>query len=531
MLIIFIELVSGFALLLYGIKLFNINVSKLYNVKVRNVLKNILHYQILGVLLGIILTIFLETSSVTTVLAVALVQSRFLTIKDVAGLIIGANIGTSIAAFHFLNISSYIFLLLLFMGLVLWFFSANTTLLNLGEALISLSLIVMGLYSIRVGLYPITEQMWFIDSVIKISQPLYGIPLGIGITTMMQSSTVSNSILEKMAAAGSFHLSQYFPFVMGNNIGTTTTALLAGVRCNREAKRTAMFHFLFNFLGTLLFLIILRFPIDRLIALISGNEIIQIRLAHLLFNITAAAVLFPFTDKIIQLACFFIPDTQEDEFRRFKYIQDSYSDNPNIIIEQSKKEIIRLGKILMTNLDYTIEAITENDGTKIAAVLNSKKNIAVLCRNIIVFLSNSTVKEGYYKDQKIKFQDISTSLSSIHDSISSLANTYEDRSERHIRISQNVKKEMKIIAQNVRYSLEKSIYALENEDNEAALDVIELREFINKKIRKSRLMFIEELDENQLEFQKPIIILRTLIKLNHISISAEEISRRIMNLK
>lgn len=90
---------------------------------------------------------------------------------------------------------------------------------------------------------------------------------------------------------------------------------------------------------------------------------------------------------------------------------------------------------------------------------------------------------------------------------------------------------MKIIAQNVRYSLEKSIYALENEDNEAALDVIELREFINKKIRKSRLMFIEELDENQLEFQKPIIILRTLIKLNHISISAEEISRRIMNLK
>lgn len=90
---------------------------------------------------------------------------------------------------------------------------------------------------------------------------------------------------------------------------------------------------------------------------------------------------------------------------------------------------------------------------------------------------------------------------------------------------------MKIIAQNVRYSLEKSIYALENEDNEAALDVIELREFINKKIRKSRLMFIEELDENQLEFQKTIIILRTLIKLNHISISAEEISRRIMNLK
>lgn len=529
--IILIELLSGFTLLLYGIKLFNINISKLYNVRIRNLLKNILHNQFLGILLGIVLTVFLETSSVITVLVVALVQSRFLTIKEVCGLIIGANIGTSLAAFHLLDSSTYIFLALIFAGLLLWFFSTKATLTHLGEALISLSFIILGLYFIRSGLYPITEHTWFMNSVIKISQPLYGIPLGIGITTLMQSSTVSNSLVEKIANTGSFSLNQYFPFIMGNNIGTTTTALLAGVKCNREAKRTAMFHFLFNFIGMLLFLILLRFPLDDLIIQITDNQVMQIRYSHLLFNTITAVILFPFTDKIIQLACFFIPDTQEDEFRRFKYIQDSFSDNPKIIVEQSKKEIVRLGKILMTNLDYIIEGIDLNDDAKISDVIESKKNIAVLCRNIVVFLSNVEIKDENFNEEKLKYQDISTSLSSIHDSVSSIACTYLNRSERRIIISQNVRKEMKIINQNIRYSLEKSIYAFENEDDEAALDVIELREFINKKIRRTRLLFLEELDENKLEFQKPIVILRTLIKLNHISIAAEEISRHIIRLK
>lgn len=529
--IILIELISGFALLLYGIKLFNLCLTKLYTVNARNSLKNFLRFKIVAVFLGITLTLFLENSSVITVLAVALVQARFLSVEEVVGLIIGANIGTSIAAFHFMDSSATVFLLLISAGLFLWFFSVKSKYINIGETLISLSIIIMGLFFIRRGLYPITEQEWFMDSVLKISQPLYGIPLGIGITTIMQSSTVSNNILEKMTRIGHFSLQQYFPFVMGNNIGTTTTALLSSVQCNRDAKRAAMIHFLFNFIGMILFLIILRFPIIGLINRITQNEILQIRYAHLFFNIITAIAVFPFTDYLLKLAHFFIPDTQEDEFRRFKYIEESYPFNPDIIIDQSRQEILRLGKILMTNLDYTIEGLESNDDTKIKDVLDSKRNITVLCRNIIVYLSNVDYLEGAYREEKLKHQDISASLSSIHDSILSIAKTYLNRTERRIRITKDVRKELKTITQNVRYSLEKSLYALENSDEEAALDVIELREYINNKIRKTRALFISDLDENQLEFQKPIVILKALMKLNHISISCEEISRHILNLK
>lgn len=529
--IVMLEIVSGFALLLYGMKLFNVNVQKLYHVKIRNILSNILRFQLIGIIIGIIVTILFQASTITTVLIVALVQSRFLSVKDVVGLIMGANIGTSIAAFlpHTGMPMSYIVIIVL--GTFLWFFNDFGVVKSFGEALISLGIVILGLYLINLGLFPLTEQNWFIESVSKISQPIYGIPLGIGITTLMQSSSLSNDLLEKMTGITEISLNNFFPFVMGNNIGTTTTALIASIQCDRDAKRAAVIHFLFNVIGMILFFVILRFPTIYLIEQMGVDEVTQIRLSHLFFNIGTAILLYPISNKLIELAKFLIPNTNEEDFQRFKFIQKSFADQPNVILEQSKKEIVRLGKILMTNLDYTIEGIINNDDQKMQGVVNTKRNITVLSKNIIIFLSDVEFKNEIDRQQKLKYQDISASLSAIHDSINSIANTYLNRNEGRLRMTEELRKEVKIITQNIRYSLEKSLYALDNFDEEAALDVIELREYIDNKIKKTRLLFIKEINNNTVAFQRSIVLLRALVKLNHISLSCDEISKHLLNLK
>ena len=519
----------GFVFLLYGIKLFNDKVVQLYDAKVRNYLKGILQYKFLGLAMGVVLTILFQSSTIVTVFIVTLVHSHFLRLEDVVAIIIGANIGSSIIAFFLIDKSFVPLVVLLLSGTIFWFFGNREYFKLVGESFIALAIIIFGLLMIQEGQYPMSQQEWFLESISKIHNPILGLPVGIGISTLMQSSNLSTAILEKIALIENLKIEPLLALIAGNNIGTTTTALVSSIHCTRDAKRAATIHFIFNVIGTLLFLTILRIPAIYIVKNFTDDISLQIRITHLIFNL-ATGILFYFNmEKLLKFSKYIIPVTDEDHYRIFKYIKSPLNKNTEDLIHLSKKEIVRMGKILKTNLEYTSEAILSQNNDKISSILYSRRDLSSLSKNIVFFLSELDIEDSQIERERIKLQNILLRLIEIHNSISSIMKLFNNRKVKRTNITSNFYDQVRSITQNINYSMEKCIYVLENDDEEAALDIINLREFIGKKIDKAEDIYLRDINGKQYPFQVTTIYLRILFEYNSISLSCEEVAYKLLD--
>lgn len=384
---IIISVLGGLGLFLYGMNLMGAGLQKSCGEKLKGIIAAITKNRIYAVLVGIFVTMIIQSSSATTVMAIGFVNAGFMTLAQSVGIIIGANVGTTVTAqLIAFDISKYA-PLVISLGVFLWMRAKNDRKKDIAEILIGFGILFLGMSIMSNGLAPLSKEQWFKDILIKLNNPFVGVLAGIFLTTILQSSSASIGLLEALGMQGAININQAFGILFGDNIGTTTTAMISSIGASKNAKRAAFIHFLFNLIGTILFLTILRIPIQYLVEYISpGNVQRQIANAHTLFNVINVFIQLPFANFLVKISQAVIKGEDNLEERYSEHLDKRILETPSIAIIQTQKEVVRMGEVVIESLEKTIEAFKTKSSKNISFVLEREKMINGLEKEIIDYL-------------------------------------------------------------------------------------------------------------------------------------------------
>lgn len=313
---------GGIGMFLYGIKIMGQGLELAAGKKLKSLLDKVTSNKLTAVGVGLIITALIQSSSATTVTVVSLVNAGLLNLQQAAGIIMGANIGTTVTSILIALNLSYFAPVFIFTGAVILVFTKKERINLIGEILAGFGLLFMGMDVMSTAMEPLRDSEIFADFIIKANNPFIGILIGIVFTAIIQSSSASIGILQALAFKNLVPIEFAVFILFGQNIGTVITAILSSAGSKLNSKRAAMIHLLFNVIGTVIFVIIalitnnLPFSyFDLIKAIVPDNTVAQISAADIIFNIASTIILFPFSDKIVKLSCKIIPNKENKSSR------------------------------------------------------------------------------------------------------------------------------------------------------------------------------------------------------------------------
>ncbi|MDT2613280.1 Na/Pi cotransporter family protein [Enterococcus dongliensis] len=346
---------GGLGIFLFGIKYLGDGLQKAAGNRLREILNRFTSTPFRAVLAGIIVTGLIQSSSGTTVLAVGLVSAGFMTLKQAIGVIMGANIGTTVTAFIIgFNLSEYA-LPIIGTGAILLFFAKRSSLQSIGQILFGFGALFYGLKLMGGAMDPLKDLPQFNELMIRVSHhPVLGVGIGTLLTMVLQSSSATIGILQQLYMQGSVTLTAALPILFGDNIGTTITAIIACLGASIAAKRTAASHVIFNLVGAIIFTLLLG-PFTQLVTLFAQslglNPAMQIAFAHGLFNISNLAIQFWFIAQIEFLVKKIVPGSEKNLNIRPVTLSEAVIHTSSVMaIEQAKGEIIQMGNYVLSSL-------------------------------------------------------------------------------------------------------------------------------------------------------------------------------------
>ncbi len=358
---IIINLLGGLGLFLYGMNLMGEGLQKSAGNKLKKVIEFLTSNIIVGVIVGALVTAIIQSSSATTVMVVGFVNAGIMGLNQAIGVIMGANIGTTITAqLVSLNLEG-LAPITLGIGIILYLFSSNYKIKHIAEILLGFGILFTGMEFMKESVKPLAEFKGFTDSLIGFGQrPILGLLLGFSITAIVQSSSASMGMLIALATQGLIPLSSALPILYGQNIGTCVTSLISSIGASKSAKRAAIIHLLFNIIGTILFLLLLNKPIVEIVTRLNPEDVArQIANTHTIFNIVSVIMLLPFSKFIVKIAIKIIPDRNEGESEK-TYLDDRILETPSIALYNASKETLEMGKLSKECLKLSINGLFNN---------------------------------------------------------------------------------------------------------------------------------------------------------------------------
>lgn len=343
---------GGLGIFLFGLKYMGDGLQHSAGDNLRDILNKFTSTPLRAILAGIIVTTLIQSSSGTTVLAVGLVSAGFMTLKQAIGVIMGANVGTTVTAFIIgIDIGAYALPILAIGALLLFFF--NKPFINsIGQIIFGFGALFYGLELMGAGMAPLENLPEFRTLMVQLSDsPVLGVFAGTGLTLLLQSSSATIGILQELYAHGSIALEGALPVLFGNNIGTTITAIIAAIGTSVAAKRTAASHVIFNALGTVLVMLVL-YPFTNFIIYLSGlfnlNPEMQIAFAHGTFNITNVLIQMWFINQIAAIVCKIVPDDESElQYDNSHLDQTLIQISPAMALNQAKIEVEQMGQFVI----------------------------------------------------------------------------------------------------------------------------------------------------------------------------------------
>lgn len=321
----FLMLLGGLALFLYGMQMMSSGLEAAAGNKMKNILERLTSNRVKGVLVGAGITAVIQSSSATTVMVVGFVSAGLMSLSQAVGVIMGANIGTTVTGQLIALDISAAAPLIAFVGVVLAVFIKKEQLRHIGGIVAGLGVLFIGMDMMSTAMEPLQDSAAFTQAVTTFDNPVIGILVGAGFTALIQSSSASVGILQALATGGLIGLPQAVYVLFGQNIGTCITAVLAAIGTKAEAKRTTIIHLMFNIFGTILFtLICMATPFVALMeGLTPGNGAAQIANVHTIFNVVTTLVLLPFGGQMAKIAVRILPDGEEEavQSHRLLYLE------------------------------------------------------------------------------------------------------------------------------------------------------------------------------------------------------------------
>ena len=388
----FIELLGGLALFLYGMEMMSSGLELVAGDRLRVVIEKMTSSFFKSILVGTFVTAIIQSSSATTVMVVGFVNAGLMTIYQAVGIIMGANIGTTITGqLVALNIST-LAPIIAFVGFLLNTFSKNKKKRYIGQAVIGLGFLFMGMQFMSESMEPLRDYPGFVTLMTKFDNPILGVLAGTAITAILQSSSASLGILQAIANQGVMPLHSAMYIIFGFNIGTCITSVLSSVGSSKNAKRTALVHVLFNIIGTIIFVTVsFIVPIDKIIISFSRDlPAAQIANLHTLFNVATSVLLFPFSRKLADLSFKIIPGIdKEQEEMSLQYINKNIVKDAPATFTDVKAEIRRLLEIVTQNYQSSVSLLKNFDEEKYDEIFRREEVINYLNKEISAFIIDS----------------------------------------------------------------------------------------------------------------------------------------------
>ncbi|WP_163581174.1 Na/Pi cotransporter family protein [Gracilibacillus saliphilus] len=529
------EFIGGLGIFLLGIKYMGEGLQKTAGDRLQEILDKTTSNPFMGVLAGIFVTVLLQTSTGTTVLTVGLVNAGFMTLRQSIGVIMGANIGTTMTAFIIgIEIKEYA-LPILAVGALMLFFLKNNKLSNIGLTIFGFGSLFFGLDLMGSGLKPLRDIQMFHDLTVSMSEtPILGVVIGTVFTVIVQSSSATIGILQSLMTEGAIELKAALPVLFGDNLGTTITAVIASIGATIAARRAALTHVIFNLIGTIIVVTVLPLYtifISNLQAWLELNPAMTIAFAHGIFNFSNTIIQFPFIGLLALLVTKIIPG--EDTAVKYKpqHLDPIFiNQSPSVALDQAKLEVIHMGKYAIKGLEETSMFLNSNSQKNSEMALQLEGALNNLDREITSYL----VELSGTNFSDVERNNHSALINSVRD-IERIGDHYENIIELvNYRISNKVDiTEQGMIDLNEMFDLtistvEEAVTSLENMDREAALNVVQKENEIDKMERKYRKKHIIRLNEGACTGAAGIVFADIISNLERIGDHAVNIADEVL---
>lgn len=523
---------GGLGLFLYGMNLMGIGLEKAAGDKLKRLIEVLTNNRLMGVLVGIIVTMIIQSSSATTVMVVGFVNAGLMTLHQAVGVIMGANIGTTITAqLIAFNLTDYAPIAVA-LGVGIWIATSKKKAKSMAEILIGFGILFMGMDMMGKGLKPLADMPIFTKIMISLKNPVLGMLVGLGLTAIIQSSSASVGLLQALAGQGLIQMDVAFPILFGQNIGTTTTALISSIGANKTAKRAAVLHFLFNLIGTILFMSFLQYPVERFVVKLSPfNVKKQIANAHFLFNLVNVIVLLPFANILVKAAKILVPGDDKLEAQEAKFLDPRIIETPTIAIGQVSKEILRMGDMALDNLMKVKDALVEAKYDNIDLALEQEQKINRLQREItdyLVILSNAPISDDEHKRVNV-YLNIINDIERVGDHAENIAELAMVRRDNNYPFTDQAISELHEIFDKTSEAFKQSLEALRTDSQALAKGVLALEEEVDTLERQNRTNHIERLNKGLCQTGSGIIFLDAISNLERIADHSSNIALYVLD--
>lgn len=506
------KLIGGLAIFLFGMNVMGDGLEKRSGDRLKSILENLTSSPLRGLLLGLGVTAIIQSSSATTVMVVGFVNSGIMKLSQSIGIIMGANIGTTVTSWilslsgiegdnffiQLLKPSSFAPLLAL-AGIIMQMFSKSDNKKATGSIFLGFAVLMTGMDMMSAAVKPLSTNPNFANILLLFSNPILGILTGAIFTAIIQSSSASVGILQALTVTGNITYANAIPIILGQNIGTTITAMLSSIGTNKNARRTAVVHLAFNILGALAFLI-LYYILNAIFkfSFINGSiNAAEVAIVHTVFNVFATVLLFPFTKQLEKIAYLVIKEDAKSETNAL--LDDLLLATPSVAIAHAKKVTHNMAIIARDSLFSAMELIGNYDSQKAQLILDNEKIVDEYEDKLGTYLVKLSRESLMLEDS----HEVSNLLHSIgnfermSDHAVNLVDAAKEIYEKNITFSPDGSKELDVMESAIKEILTITTDAFIRKDLELAKNVEPLEQLIDRLKNKMKNRHIQRVQKNE----------------------------------
>ncbi|MEE0151791.1 MAG: Na/Pi cotransporter family protein [Acetatifactor sp.] len=501
-----LTMAGGLGLFLFGMELMSDSIEKVAGAKLRRILEIFTTNRFMGMIVGIIFTGIIQSSSACTVMVVSFVNSGLMNLYQAAGVILGANIGTTITSQLVSFNLSKIAPLILLVGVVVMMFTKKEKVRKVAEVIVGFGILFVGLSTMSQAMANMKNEPQVVNLLMSLKNPFLATLMGFALTAVIQSSSVTVSIVLLLANQDLLPLPITLYIILGCNIGACATAMLASMTGKKDAKRAALIHLLFNIIGTVIIYIALFVAGDQIVELIKSISADNGRFvanAHTMIKIAQVIMLFPFTGWLVKMTYLIVPGEDQKvgyrESYQLKYIGDKVVFNPATAVVEVVKELERMASLAEENLNRAMNALITLDEEDIEEVYEVEKNINFLNHAItdyLVKINQTTLPIEDLNSLGALFHVVND-IERIGDHAENVADAARQRKEEGISISKEAQKELGDMLEMVNKIIRYAVEMFAKSDETHMQEIITLEDQVDEKERELQKKHVERLTKGE----------------------------------
>ena len=501
-----LTMAGGLGLFLFGMELMSDSIEKVAGARLRRILEIFTTNRFMGMIVGIIFTGIIQSSSACTVMVVSFVNSGLMNLYQAAGVILGANIGTTITSQLVSFNLSKIAPLILLVGVVVMMFTKKEKVRKVAEVVVGFGILFVGLSTMSQAMANMKNEPQVVNLLMSLENPFLATLMGFALTAIIQSSSVTVSIVLLLANQDLLPLPITLYIILGCNIGACATAMLASMTGKKDAKRAALIHLLFNIIGTVIIYIALFVAGDQIVELIKSISADNGRFvanAHTLIKIAQVIMLFPFTGWLVKMTYLIVPGEDQKvgyrESYQLKYIGDKVVFNPATAVVEVVKELERMASLAEENLNRAMNALITLDEEDIEEVYEVEKNINFLNHAItdyLVKINQTTLPIEDLNSLGALFHVVND-IERIGDHAENVADAARQRKEEGVSISKEAQKELGDMLEMVNKIIRYAVEMFAKSDETHMQEIITLEDQVDEKERELQKKHVERLTKGE----------------------------------